>query len=392
MNKLRSKTFLLVWILINLFSLTLIFVFNYQVYKREENFLNDNFERIIEFQNNFDTNERLPFFVDSEAYVVYFDNNNKVKKIVTYTPNGLNQNEIINLAKKFMENKTENNNLYFDDYVYSVSKNKIVIVDNITVKSILLIYLRISIILFLLFEILSIFISKKLTNWLVTPVVETFDKQRQFIYDISHELKTPLSVITANAEMIECDNKNKKWVNNIKDESERMNKLVISLLDLLMSNNINEKEKFTKVNLSKCIETSILTFESLIFENNLKLDYTINENIIFYCNPDRIKQLIGILLDNAIKHGKKNSKITVNLKQEKDNIILSVRNRGQSISKEDREKIFERFYRVDKSRNRNENRYGLGLAIAKNISEIHRGKISVNCANGYTTFIVNFKK
>jgi signal transduction histidine kinase len=186
--------------------------------------------------------------VDSEAYVVYFDNNNKVKKIVTYTPNGLNQNEIINLAKKFMENKTENNNLYFDDYVYSVSKNKIVIVDNITVKSILLIYLRISIILFLLFEILSIFISKKLTNWLVTPVVETFDKQRQFIYDISHELKTPLSVITANAEMIECDNKNKKWVNNIKDESERMNKLVISLLDLLMSNNINEEEKFTKVN------------------------------------------------------------------------------------------------------------------------------------------------
>ena len=87
------------------------------------------------------------------------------------------------------------------------------------------------------------------------------------------------------------------------------------------------------------------------------------------------------------------NEITQNyIASKKDNIILSVRNRGQSISKEDREKIFERFYRVDKSRNRNENRYGLGLAIAKNISEIHRGKISVNCANGYTTFMVNFKK
>ena len=391
MNKLRSKTFLLIWMLINIFSFTLIFIFNYQVYKREQNFLEENFERIINFQNNLDTNERLPFFIDSEAYVVHFDSNNQVKKIITYTPNGLNQNEIKELAEEFINNK-EKNNLYFDDYVYEISSNKLIIVDNITVKKILLIYLRITILLFMIFEILSIFISKKLTNWLVEPVVEAFDKQKQFIYDISHELKTPLSVITANAEMITLDEENKKWVNNIKDESDRMNKLVISLLDLLMSNNINEKEKFTKINLSKCIETSLLTFESLMFENNLKLDYAIDENINYYCNPDRIKQLIGILIDNAIKHGKKNSKIIVNLKQEKDNIILSVRNRGTSIPKEDREKIFERFYRIDKSRNRNENRYGLGLAIAKNITEIHNGKISVNCASGYTTFTVVLKK
>lgn len=392
MNKLRSKTFLLIWMLINIFSLFLILMFNYQVYKREKNILQENFQRITDFQNRFDTNERLPFFLDSEAYVVYIDNNKNVKKIVTYTPNGLSQTEIKELALLYIEKGKTNNNLYFNDYVYSLSSNKIIIIENTTIKSILLIYLRISILLFLLFEILSIFISKKLTNWLVTPVIETFDKQKQFIYDISHELKTPLSVITANAEMIECDDKNKKWVNNIKEESDRMNKLVISLLDLLMSNNINEKEKFIKINLSKCIETSVLTFESLIFENDLKLDYKIEENINYYCNPERIKQLVGILVDNAIKHGKKNSKISIYLKQEKDNITLSVRNRGTSIPKEDREKIFERFYRVDKSRNRNENRYGLGLAIAKNITQIHNGKISVNCANGYTTFTVILKK
>ena len=390
MNKLKSKTFLLIWTLINIFSFSIIFAFNYQVYEREQHFLNENFEKIINFQNKFDKNNRLPFFIDSQAYVVYFENN-EISKIVSYTPNGLTQNEIEKLAQEFKE-KESKNNLYFDDYVYSTSSNKIVIIDNATAKRVLIVYLRLSIILFLIIEILSIYISKKLTNWLVEPVVETFDKQRQFIYDISHELKTPLSVITANAEMIKIDNENKKWVNNIKNESNRMNKLVISLLDLLMSNNMNEKEKFTKINISKCIETSILTFESLIYENDLYLNYSIDENINFYCNPERIKQLVGILLDNAIKHGKKKSKITVNLKNEKDSIILSVRNRGAAIPKEEREKIFERFYRIDKSRNRNENRYGLGLAIAKNITEIHNGKISVNCASGYTTFTVILKK
>ena len=118
----------------------------------------------------------------------------------------------------------------------------------------------------------------------------------------------------------------------------------------------------------------------------------IEDNIMFNCNSDKIRELLGILLDNAIKHSLEESKITVNLYSEKNNIILEVKNRGESIPKEDQGKIFDRFYRVDESRNRNDNRYGLGLAIAKNIVTSHNGKISVNCKNGYTTFKVIFKQ
>ena len=195
----------------------------------------------------------------------------------------------------------------------------------------------------------------------------------------------------ANADMASDNPNDKKWIMNIKNESDRMNKLVVSLLDLLMSDNINEKENFSKINLSKCIEMSILTFESLIYENKLELEYEVDKNIYFNCNSDRIKQLFGILVDNAIKHAKSESKITIKLKNNKDNILLSVKNRGESIPRQDRERIFERFYRVDKSRNRNENRYGLGLAIAKNIVNVHNGRIYVDCTRGYTTFTVNFK-
>ena len=128
-----------------------------------------------------------------------------------------------------------------------------------------------------------------------------------------------------------------------------------------------------------------------MFEKNITLQYDINEKIYLNCNSDEIKQLVSILLDNAIKHSINNGKIIVNLYKNKNNIILEVKNKGKSIEKGEEEKIFERFYRVDESRNRNDNRYGLGLAIAKSIVEKNNGNISAHSSNGYTTFKVVFK-
>ena len=168
-----------------------------------------------------------------------------------------------------------------------------------------------------------------------------------------------------------------------------MNNLIIDLLDLAKTENGNIE--LIQGNLSKVVELSALTFEGIAFEKNIKYDCHISDNLNIKMNENMIKQVMEILLDNAIKHSKENGKIEVTLK-ESNNIELSVSNMGEPIPKGEEEKIFDRFYRADKSRNRNDNRYGLGLAIAKNIVNLHNGTIKAYSKNGKTIFQIIFKK
>ena len=195
----------------------------------------------------------------------------------------------------------------------------------------------------------------------------------------------------ANSEALENEPNEKKWLNNIKSESERMSNLISDLLDLAKLEDGVNKEYFNTVNLSNLIEKSILTFASLMFEKKIELKYDIQENINFSCNDNQIKQLVAILIDNAIEYTEENGDINVTLKKEKNDILLNVANKGKEIPKEMQEKIFERFYRADEARNRENNKYGLGLAIAKNIVTNHDGNIFVQSNDGYNTFIIKFK-
>lgn len=404
MKKLRFKIFSILLILLTIFILTLLIIFNAELYQREVNDIKNNMERIENIHNNFyivndnviiDGDNIKPLFIDTNVYVVMFDSRYNITNIISYTSDGLSNADIVKLAVEFLSTnkKYDIGNLYTDRYAYSLTnKNNLIIMDNISINNKLGYYFRTSILIFILLEIIIIYVSNLLTKWLIKPVIESFTKQKQFIVDASHELKTPLAIITASAESLELEPKEKKWLDNIKSESERMNKLVTDLLDLAKSENMDNKVNYSVNDLSKIIEKTSLTFESLIYENNLKLETNIEDNIIFNCNSDKIRELLGILLDNAIKHSLEESKITINLYNDKNNIILEVKNRGEPISKDEQEKIFDRFYRVDESRNRNNNRYGLGLAIAKNIVTSHNGKISVNCKDGYTTFKVIFKQ
>ena len=145
--------------------------------------------------------------------------------------------------------------------------------------------------------------------------------------------------------------------------------------------------KKEELNLSKVVQSSLLSYESLFYEKKLKFDYDIKDNITYEFNENKIKELISILVDNAIKYSKEHGHVNVELYKDKD-IYLKVSNKGEEIPLEERDKIFDRFYKVDKSRNRKSNSYGLGLSIAKKIVELHNGEISVNCNKGKTTFIV----
>ena len=404
MKKLKNKTFTILLIILTIFILSLLIIFNVELYQRELNDVKDNLREIENIHNNYyivndnviiGGNNMKPIFINANVYVISFDKLNNITNIISYTDNGLNNAEIIQLALNFISTnkKYDIGNLYTDRYAYYLTnRNNLIIMDNTLINNKLGDYFRMSLLIFILLEIIIIYISSRITKWLTKPVIESFSKQKQFIVDASHELKTPLAIMTASAESLELEPKEKKWLNNIKSEAERMNKLVTDLLDLAKSENIDNKRNYSINNLSKIIEKTTLTFESLIYENKLTMENNIEDNIMFNCNSDKIRELLGILLDNAIKHSLEESKITVNLYSEKNNIILEVKNKGESIPKEDQGKIFDRFYRVDESRNRNDNRYGLGLAIAKNIVTSHNGKISVSCKNGYTTFKVIFKQ
>ncbi len=392
MNNLGQKIFHLLIIILTTFLSSIFIAFNLSIYNKEYNDLKEKFMII---NSTIQKNSYNPIFMENEVYVVIFNRTGNIDKIINYSSNNLTDSEIkelvINNINKINSKKIES--LYTSDYVFMETKEgNLIMVNNTSTKSYLLKELFKSILVFITLETIQVIISLNITKRIVKPVNEAFIRQKQFIYDASHELKTPIAIISASAEMLEKNPKEKKWLDNIKTENNRMNKLVISLLDLSKSENIKENEVYTSVNLSKVIKNKALTFESLIYENSLELDVDVVNDIMFNCNEDRIKELLSILMDNAIKHSLPNSQITVKLSKEKNNIYLSVKNKGKEIPISEREKIFERFYRLDKSRNRDDNRYGIGLSIAKNIVINHNGTISVNCKDGYTTFMVNFKQ
>ena len=248
--------------------------------------------------------------------------------------------------------------------------------------------LLVSVVLCIL-SLIAIYIgAKKISRTIVKPVGETFEKQKQFISDASHELKTPLAVIEANADVLENELQDNKWIKYIQNEIESMNKLINELLMLAKIENIDNIRELKQINLSKELEIIISMFESMAYEKEITIDSNIKENIMLKANKEDIEHIVSTLLDNAIKHTESKKQVIVELNKEKNDIIIQVKNYGDSIPEEEREKIFERFYRIDKSRNRKEKRYGLGLAIAKSTVEKYNGKIEVSYKDHFTIFKV----
>lgn len=246
--------------------------------------------------------------------------------------------------------------------------------------------------------IVIFFISRFFANKAIMPIKEAFDKQRQFIADASHELKTPLAVINTNVDALlsnseDSINNQSKWLHYIKSEVERMTKLTNDLLYLTQMDYSDMKMIFSDFNLSETVESVILTMEAVIFENDILLNYDIEPNLITHGNNEQIKEVVMILLDNALKYTNPKGKVDVALKKSHNSIVLSVTNTGKGIPEEHIDKIFDRFYRIDKSRSRNSGGYGLGLAIAKAIVDQHGGKISArSILNESTTFSVELPR
>ena len=317
-----------------------------------------------------------------------------MKDVINRSDNDLSDEEITKIAEEILQSDSLQEvlvgNLYTEEYSYAYREgNSLTILDNSDVRTALLRSLRNSLIIFVGAELMVLLLAQILTGWIARPVKESFEKQKQFIADASHELKTPLSVITASSEALEAEPGEKKWLRNIHLEAERMNHLISDLLNLA-ANEQTQLPQLQTGNLSKAVELAVLTFEGKAFESQVHLDYEIEPDLQMPMLENSIRQLVEILLDNGVKHSPAGGEIRIRLYKENKKILLTVTNRGDEIPKGEEEKIFERFYRIDKSRNRSKGRYGLGLAIAKSIVEQHKGQISASSANGLTTFRVKF--
>ncbi len=230
------------------------------------------------------------------------------------------------------------------------------------------------------------FISGYLARKIIQPLEESYHKQKQFISDAGHELKTPVSVVNTNAELLSREIGENQWLANIQYENERMGALVTQLLELARTENVALQMEY--IDFSRLVRGETLPFEGIAFEKELTFSYDITDNLHVCGNSVQLKQLVSILLDNAVNHCRERHEIKVMLKCERNAAVLSVINDGDVIPDEQRRQIFERFYRVDDARNGDGKHYGLGLAIAKAIVTAHKGKIEVLCRGGKVEFEV----
>ena len=234
--------------------------------------------------------------------------------------------------------------------------------------------------------IILFFVAVYLAKQIVRPLEESYQKQKQFISDAGHELKTPISVVSANAELLSREIGNNQWLANIQYENLRMGKLVEQFLELARTENVILQTEY--LDLSRLTGGEALPFESVAFEKGLTLNCNITEGLFVNGSSIQLKQLVSILLDNAVRHNSEGNEISLILKEERGFARLSVINNGEEIPTEQREQLFDRFYRADPARNGEDKHYGLGLAIAKAITTAHKGKISVRCYDGKIEFSV----
>jgi len=235
-------------------------------------------------------------------------------------------------------------------------------------------------------------ISFLLANWAIKPVDKAWRQQRQFIADASHELKTPLTVIMTNAELMQNPDYDERsraaFASGILAMSKQMRNLVEQMLELARADDIRHNTIFSSVDFSRLVSDATLPFEPIFFEKGLTLHTEISENISVNGDSSQLRQVLDILLDNAQKYSCENGATWVTLQRYgKGRCLLTVANEGEEIPEKDLNNLFKRFYRADKARSRTGS-FGLGLSIAETIITRHKGKIWAESKNNINTFFV----
>ncbi len=324
-------------------------------------------------------------------YSVSFDSDNNVKDIDN-SSQSLTNKDLTALAKSVLV--TGNSKGKYEGYNYLVTKTDdytlVVFMDRSEFDKNVITLLKYTLIFGVVSLIIVLALSILLANIIIRPLEKNHNAQKRFISDAGHELKTPVTVISTNAEVLESEIGENRWLNNIVYENERMSILIKQLMALVKTD--KNEIKLEKVDFSHIVVGEILPFESIAFDKGIEIDYEkIEDEIYVNGNSSQLNQLVSILIDNAIEHST-GGDIEVKLTKNHSKAVLTVINNGEEIPEDKRELLFDRFYRINEARNDDGgNHYGLGLSIAKSIVDAHKGEITVDCKDGKVIFEVSLK-
>ncbi len=279
MKKLKYSVYSTIFVIMTFFIIGITVINNVQKYRGERDVIRDIIKRASNFpKENAQVDVEKPnglnnrIFLDNLVYTIMIEDG-KVTEIYSHTEQEVDEEKIINVAESILKKhskKSEVTNLFFSSYSYLIKPDRIILVDNSVARQRIVNQQKTSVFSVIFVEIIVAIGTYFITLWVIDPAEKAFNRQKEFIADASHELKTPLSVIIANSEMLETNPKETKWLTNIKTEADRMNRLIANLLDLAKLENEETTATYQDVNLSKLLEKSILPFESLIFEKKVK--------------------------------------------------------------------------------------------------------------------------
>ena len=332
-------------------------------------------KRPVKAEGDFDfITPETPFA--TRHFTVLFDNEGNVTQTNTEAIYSITDDTAVEYAKKVIKNSDERG--WLSNYRYKVfsleSGTGVVFIYGSMSRSAFTQSTMIAGVVLLVCATLVLLMIILLSKRVVKPIAESYEKQRQFITDANHELKTPLTLILANAEIAQEELGKNEWLDDITAEGQRMTELVNQLVALSRMDEENSKLNIVQIPFGELVFDTVSEFEALARGRGKALSVNIDRSIIYSGDETLLHRLVGILLDNAVKYCDEGGEIKVNLEKRR-RIILSVENTYAAVGEIELNKLFDRFYRADKAR-KFTGGYGVGLSMAKAIAEKHKGEIT----------------
>ena len=357
--------------------------------KKSDNFFLEFLEDI--FNTGVDSSSE--FIYSLRFFTVSFDSGGNAKKISTNHIALIDEDKATEYAKNALNSGKEYGD--FDGFSYKVknsgNETLVVCIDTGSQMADSRRVGNIALVLTFVGSILAYVFVRLISLHMIKPEIRAVEKQKQFITNASHELKTPLAVIRANTELEMMMHGEDEWNESTMNQVDRMTDLIGNLVTIAKAEESENSEELSEVNVTETAQKEADTFASLASKDGKTLEREIEENVTMTANKGQLSQLMSLLLDNAIKYCDDGGTVKISLSQKGKGIKLNVSNSYAAGENQDYSRFFDRFYRDDKSHNIDKGGYGIGLSIADGIVKQYRGKIDVSWKDGVIDFSCHLK-